>query len=222
MLTDQALYRLLAWLSPAFPVGAFAYSHGIEYAVEIGEVSDPESLASWLDGIIQYGSGRIDADLFTMVWRAVDQADDAGLARAIGIGNTMRGTSELSLESLAQGSAFQKTVQAAWPDAAPVDPGPVAYPVAVAMAAARIEAPLRSSLVAYLHGLAANLVSAALRAVPLGQTDGQRVIAGLEAVILAAAEAALDRSPEDFGGAAFRVDWTSMQHESQYTRLFRS
>ena len=220
---DRRIVRLMAWLGPSFPVGAYAYSHGLEYAVEAGLVGDRETLATWVGGILAFGSARVDADLYREAWHAARAGDAGRLAATADLGRALRGTRELAAESTAQGGAFRDAVAAAWDgaDPAPGRPAPV-YPVSVAAAVARAGIPLRDGLAAYLHALAANLVSAGIRLVPLGQVAGQRVLAGLEDAVLAAAGAALDRSPGDIGSAALVVDWASMQHETQYTRLFRS
>jgi len=227
-LGESGLYRLMTWLSPGFPVGAFSYSHGVEYAIEAGLVTDGDGLRHWIDGIIRYGAGRVDADLFRDAWQAEAGAGD--LAATVELANAMRGSKEMALESTAQGTAFLDAVLGTASDPAviaamqrlsAIDRKP-AYAVAVAVAAAAVGVPLRPALTSFLHALAANLISAAVRIVPLGQSDGQRALARLEAPILAAANAALSRDPEDFGAAAPMVDWCSMQHETQYTRLFRS
>jgi urease accessory protein len=233
-MTDAAgmsgVYRLAVWLSPSFPVGAYTYSSGLEHAVECGLVTDAESLHDWVETILRAGQGRVDADLFRDAYSAMQSDDADGLAFVLETADAMRGTSELALESAAQGEAFLTAVRAAWPDAkldALADLAArlerkTAYAVAVGATAAVHAVPLRDALIAFLHAVAANLVSAGLRLVPLGQTDGQRVTARLEPVVVAAADAALQRSPEDIGAATPMVDWTSMQHEIQYTRLFRS
>jgi len=223
-------YRLAVWLSPSFPVGAYTYSAGLEYAVEGGFVADPEMLYDWVATMLRTGQGRVDADFFRDAYKSAAADDEDDLAAVIEMADAMRGTSELALESAAQGEAFLVAVRAAWPDArldrlaarvAGLKRKP-AYAVAVGVAAAVHDVPLRDALIAFLHAVAANLVSAGLRLVPLGQTDGQRVTARLEPVVVAAADAALARAREDIGAATPMVDWTSMQHEIQYTRLFRS
>jgi urease accessory protein len=153
-----------------------------------------------------------------------------GLAEVAARAEAHRGTAELALEARAQGEAFLATCRAAWPhpfldrwaealDAAERKP---AYAVAVGVATALADVPLGAALTAYLHAVAANLVSAGVRLVPLGQTDGQRCLAALEAVVRDAVAAALVRGPEDFGASALALDLLSMAHETQYTRLFRS
>ena len=228
--TDGALYRLLGWLSPAFPVGAYSYSHGIEYAVEAGLVQDAVALSEWVAGIVENGAGGIDAVLFCAAWRAARESDDALLDHVCELADAWRPTAETALESSAQGVAFVKALRAAWPEERlerwlerlrEID-RPPAYAVAVAVATAFAGIALRSALTAYLHAMAANLVSAAVRLIPLGQSDGQRALAELEAVVHRSVEAAIEKPLEDMGGSAVIVDWTSMRHETQFTRLFRS
>jgi urease accessory protein len=217
-MTDASLYRLMTWLSPAYPVGAYSYSHGIEYAVEAGLVTDRDTLTTWVETIIAHGSGRVDAALLAATWRNPQRlADVATLAKA------WRGTAETALESAAQGAAFLAATRAAWPNDALEHVGSnLPLPVAVGAAAAAHGIALEQTLLAYLQAFAANLVSAGVRLIPLGQTDGQRAIAALEGSVTAAAHAALDADLETLGTATPMVDWCSMRHETQYTRLFRS
>jgi urease accessory protein len=227
MLSDQALYRLMAWLSPAYPIGAFSYSGGLEWAVEAGDVADAGSLQGWLAVVIAVGAGFCDAVLFAHAHRAALQ-DDATAMRAVAeLAAALSPSRERHLETTAQGQAFLDATRAAWPCAA-LDrllsawSGPYAYPVAVATAAAGHAIAVRPALVAYLHAVAANLTSAGVRLVPLGQTDGQRIIAALEDVIAGTAARALASGLDDIGSAAFRAELASLRHETQYTRLFRS
>lgn len=229
-LTDSGLCRLMTWLSPNFPVGAFAFSHGLESAVDAGDVDDVDSLTRWVGGIVSFGAGRIDAALFRSAFESIRGNDDARLAWTVDRADVHRGTSELALESTAQGRAFIQTLLQVWPDARLArwnvelersGREPV-YAVALGVACGLADIPMRPALVAYLQAFAANLVSSAVRLVPLGQTDGQRCLAALEDTILSAVEAALRRAPDDLGSAAITVDLMSMRHETQYTRLFRS
>lgn len=218
-----ALYRLMAWLSPAYPVGAFSYSHGLEYAVEAGHVTDARTACAWLDDVIVLGAGRSDAIFCACAHRAAGAGDRDTLAEVAEFAAAFAATAELALETRAQGTAFLKATRAAWPtlelDLLPDD---CAYPVAVGTAAAGHGVGLEGTLVAYVHAFAANLVSAAVRLVPLGQTDGQRVTAALEPAILAIAAEAAPLGLADAGSATLMIDICSMRHETQYTRLFRS
>ena len=224
---SSALYRLMAWLSPAYPVGAFSYSGGIEWAVEAGDISDVPTLKSWLAVMIAEGNGFCDAVFFVHARRAVTRGDDHALRHVAELAAAFVPSKERHLETTAQGRAFVEVTCAAWTCEA-LDQflknwdGPIAYPVAVAVAAAGHGIPLNQALHAYLHALTANWIYAGVRLIPLGHTDGQRVLASLEPVIAATAERALATSLNDAGSAAFRADLASMRHETQYTRLFRS
>ena len=223
----SALYRLMAWLSPAFPVGAFSYSSGLEWAVEAGDVKDASSLRRWLAVIIGEGGIFCDAAIFANAHRAVTEDDDALLCAAAELAVALAPSRERQLETTSQGRAFVDAARAAWPCAAldrlaDVWNGPVAYPLAVAVTAAGHGVPGTPALHAFLQAAAGNLISAGVRLIPLGQTDGQRVLAALEDAIAAAAARATGTALDGIGGAAFRADLAAMRHETQYTRLFRS
>lgn len=221
---QPALYRLMAWLSPAFPVGAFSYSSGIEWAVEAGDITDAATLRDWLAVMLTDGTGFCDGVLFAHAYRAAHAVADmrpvAELAAAL------VPTRERFLETSAQGSAFVEATRASWPCAAlerlvQCDCA-TAYPVAVGVAAAGHDIPIEHALSAYLQAMVSNWTSAGIRLVPLGQTDGQRILAALEGAVVATAERALGASLDDLGTSAFRADIASARHETQYTRLFRS
>ncbi|HEY1452075.1 MAG TPA: urease accessory UreF family protein [Roseiarcus sp.] len=218
---------LLLWLSPGFPVGAFAYSHGLEWAVEAGDIADARSLQAWLIDLIDFGAPRSDAILFSVAFRSAAAADWPALIEANALAVALGPSAERRLETTAQGAAFVAAARAAW-DCEPLrrlDRAPeelIAYPIAVAAAASGHGLPLRASLEAFALAQAANLVSAALRLGPIGQTDGQRVLAALLPAIRALARAVHGASLSDLGGAAFRSDIAAMRHESQYSRLFRT
>jgi urease accessory protein len=221
------LYRLLAWLSPSFPVGAFSYSSGIEWAVETGDIKDAATLLAWIAAVIGHGGGFCDAVFFVHAHSAVHGDNDSVLREVCELAAAFTPSKERHLETTAQGRAFADTVRAAWPCAAlehllALWDGAIPYPVAVATVSAGHGIALAPALIAYLHAVSANLVSAGVRLVPLGQTDGQRVLAALEAVVVETAKRARATALDDVGGASFRADLASMRHEAQYTRLFRS
>jgi len=328
MITDAAkLIRLMSWLSPAFPIGAYSYSHGLEWAVESGAVRDRASLVDWLDADLRHGAGRADGIFFAETWRAVaappfaaealpaslahwptettaphphgspsplegegsrrrrvGEGDDVtassglvetrspspgrrfaspalslqgrglvsadehfsqrwlaeeghGAARTVDpflavaeLAAAMRATSELALEASQQGIAFLSAVRKAWPHPAldrhaealrAVGITPM-LPVAAGLTCAVHEIAVETALPLYLHAGAANLINAAVRLIPLGQTDGQMALAALEGTVADTAEEVLGSGLADIGSAAFMIDIASMQHETQYTRLFRS
>jgi urease accessory protein len=218
------LYRLQAWLSPGYPVGAFSFSSGLEWAIEAGDIIDAPSLQRWITVILADGGGFCDAVFFVHAHRAIEQRDDKALAAVAELALAFAPSKERHLETTAQGNAFLAATRAAWPCAAldRLGTGPCAYPVAVGTAAAGHGIALAPALAAYLHALAANLISAGVRLIPLGQTDGQRVLAALEPVVAAVAGRALTTPLDEVGSAAFRADLASLHHETQYTRLFRS
>ena len=221
-MSTDGLYRLLAWVSPAFPTGGFSYSHGLEAAVADGAVHDRVSLEHWVAAVVARGSGRVDADILRDAWRAAAAGDDAALAEANRRGYAYRASAELALESTQQGAAFVAAYEAAWAKATGVRADEVCHAAAFGAAAARAAIGLSEALTGYLQAFAANLMSAGLRLGIIGQNDGQRILAALEPVVAAAVAASLARGAEDFGAATFAADIASTAHETQYSRLFRS
>ncbi len=220
-MAESAHLPLAIWLSPAFPVGAFAYSHALEWAVECGAVQDAATLSTWIDDLLRCGSGRNDAILLAASHRAANDA--AALIEINELALALAPSRERHLETSAQGAAFVIAMRAAWPCAAldALD-GETAYPVALGAAAAGHHVPLAATLEHFLLAFTANLVSAAVRLGPIGQTDGQRVTAGALPAIHATARFALTSTLDDLGSATLASDLASMQHETQYSRLFRS
>lgn len=210
---------LAAWLSPGYPVGAFSWSHGLEAAVRAGDVHDAGTLAAWIGALLRHGAGRTDAMLLAAAWR--DPEDDAVSELAA----ALQPSRERRSESLEQGAAFARVTAAAWPaNGQRLDPDETAlpYPIAVGRAARAHDAPLQLAASLYLQAFAANLVSAAVRLVPLGQTDGQRALAALQPVCAEVAAEAVAAPLDDIGGFAPRADIASMTHETLQPRLFRS
>src|SRR5829696_8174662 len=189
---------LMVWLSPAFPVGAFAYSHGLEWAHEAGDLADAASLEDWLGSLLAFGSARNDAILFAAAYRAAGDGDGARLAEIAALALALATSPERRLETTTQGDALVGAILRSWPCPAmallkEVWSEPVAYPV-----------------------------SAAVRLGIVGQTDGQRVTAALVPQVRRLAASAMAASLDDLGGCAFRSDLAALRHETQYTRLFRS
>ncbi len=218
IMTDApGLMRLLTWLSPAFPTGAFAYSHGLEWAVETHDIRDGETLRVWLEAVIAFGSARTDTVLLRHAHRAADDPaalrDLAALARATAAGR------ERHDEALDQGRAFLRAA-AEW--GVPDLPEDTPYAIAVGAMAGAHGIDEAASAGAYLQTFTSNLISAAVRLVPLGQTTGLRTLAALEPLILRTVAATAHDTLDDLGGCAFRSDLAAMRHETQYTRLFRS
>ena len=222
---DPSLMPLMLWLSPAFPVGAFAYSHGLEWAVEAGDIHDARSLGGWLVDLLTFGAPRADAILFAAAFRSAEAGDWPAFLECNALAVALAPSAERRLETTAQGAAFVTAARASW-DCEPLQrlasAESMAYPAAVAAAAAGHGLPLAASLQAFVLALVANAVSAVVRLGPIGQTDGQRILAALLPRLRALAREAAQSSLADLGGCAFRSDIASMRHETQYSRLFRS
>jgi urease accessory protein len=222
-----ALYRLMTFLSPAFPVGAFSYSSGIEWAVEAGDIVDAASLRDWLAALLTDGTGFCDGVFLAHAYRAALSPDHNDLREVAELAAALVPSRERQLETSGQGRAFIDIARAAWncdglDQAIAACDGAIVYPVAVGLVSAAHTIPLPLTMHAFLHALVSNWISAGARLVPLGQTDSQRVLAALEPVVAATARRALAAGLDDLGSATFRADLASLRHETQYTRLFRS
>lgn len=219
LMTDiQSYIRLQTWLSPAFPTGAFSYSHGLEQAIVSKLVHNQQSLLEWLSSLLKQGAGWNDAVILAGAWRACSQDED--LAYIAELGEAMSISKERHLETMAQGSAFL-IAAAAWCEI-PDLPDDCSLPVAVGSVAAKQGIELQATLAAYLHAYISNQIQAALRLMKLGQQGGVELLASLEMPILTTAAAASQTTLDDLGGASFMADICAMQHEQLQTRIFRS
>jgi urease accessory protein len=219
MTIEAQFLRLMTWLSPAFPVGAFAYSHGLETAIRDGIVADADGLAAWISGLVEHGGGWNDAVLLKAAWDSVTAGDARELADLVELAAALPPSLERRRETLDQGEAFLVAAHAWGP---PPLEGAVAYPLVVGACAAGAGIALEPTLTAWLHAFAANLIGVAVRAVPLGQTDGVAAIAGLEPILLATAQRAARSTLDDLGQSAILSDIAAMRHETLDGRLFIS
>lgn len=215
LMTTDPILTLAQWLSPAYPVGAFTYSHGLEALVDAGIVCDATSFSAWLQDTLSFGAGQNDAILLAHAHRAEDlstltELDD--LARALAP------SAERLLETEQQGAAFVRTVAAIHD----LDLTTLTYPIAVGRAARLQNLPLPDTARLFLHAFAANLTSAATRLVPLGQTEAQAALTALTPLCQQIADQALSQPLEAIAASSFVGDIASMRHETQYSRLFRS
>jgi urease accessory protein len=230
-MSDAALYRLMSWLSPTFPVGAYTHSGGLEWAIEEKLVIGCTTLVDWIDDVLSAGSGRSDAVLFVHAYRASENCDRQQLIYVAELAAALNPSRERRFETTAQAAAFRRIVLATAPcDAldlvSTIPDDALCYPVIVAVLVQGHGVALSTALTAYLHGLVSNLVSAAQRLMPFGQTDGQRAIAALEPAVrwLVDWSVALpEGDPFDaLGSSTLMADFASLAHEIQYTRLFRT
>lgn len=213
-MNTDALLTLTQWLSPGFPVSAYAYSHGLEQVIDTGNLKDAAALHLWLEDILIHGTGPNDAILLAAAYRdpGVGLADIDASARAFAV------STERLTETLDQGAAFARTVNAVWGTSL----DPLCYPIVVGCAARDQKLPLEATLHVFLHSFAASLVSAAVRLVPLGQTEGQSVLATLSPAIQTAVQKALVATLDDLASCCFALDIAAMKHETQYSKVFRT
>jgi urease accessory protein len=219
--------QLLVWTSPMFPVGSFTFSHGLEWAIAAGTVCDRAGLEAWLDDLARHGSLWNDLVMIALVWRAATAGDSAEVSRLAELAVALQPSSERHLEATTQGAAFVVAIDAAWANErwsrlVGAIQGDVTLPVALAMASAAHDLPLPATLHAHALGFVSNLTSAAIRLGVIGQTDAQRIIAGLLSTIGASVEHAIDANEDELGTATLFADLASLHHETLTTRLFRS
>ena len=212
-MTDTALLSLVQWLSPAFPVGGYAYSHGLEWAISAGDITSAEDLQRWIGTVLTEGAGRTDAILLAQALRP-----EADLAALSALAQALAASRERLVETLDQGRALGQTIAALTGQPLPEMP----YPVALGAAARGLGLPAEPVVALYLHAFASALVQAAVRFVPLGQTEGQAVLAALHPVILQVAAEAVQAGLDQIGSGAFRSDLAAMRHETMDVRIFRT
>jgi urease accessory protein len=214
MPTDPRLLTLAQWLSPSFPIGAFAYSHGLEAAINAGWLRNADDLQAWLHDLLSDGTGRADA---IWLWQAMT-ADDAALPDLDAHARAFAASAERLHEAERQGAAFARTANEVWG----LDVPPVLLPLAVGAAARQAGMPAADCVALYLHAFASNLTSAAIRLVPLGQTDGQRALAALIPLCARIADDTRQLGIDDIHSTCFLSDIAAMRHETLETRLFQS
>ena len=212
-MTGPALLSVVQWLSPAFPVGSYAYSHGLEWAISAGDITSAEDLQRWIGTVLTEGAGRTDAILLAEALRP-----EADLAALSALAQALAASRERLVETLDQGRALGQTIAALTGQPLPEMP----YPVALGAAARGLGMPAEPVVALYLHAFASALVQAAVRFVPLGQTEGQAVLAALHPVILQVAAEAAQAGIDQIGSGAFRSDLAAMRHETMDVRIFRT
>ena len=211
----QQLLHLLAFMSPAFPVGGFAYSHGLERAIDDGVVSSADEVREWIRSLLVHGSGWNDAVLFAQAY----DADAAARSEIDELALALAASRERALETSDLGQSFANAVATF---SASEAMNFKTYPVAVAAACQKTCIDKRTGLLGYLQAFSNNLIAVAVRLIPLGQSKGLEVMRDLMPVISRAAERALAASLDDLGSSTLLSDIAAMKHETQYSRVFRS
>ena len=212
MHTDLKFMTVMQWMSPAFPIGAFAYSHGLEWAIDKDHVSNGEKLQKWITDLLEYGSLRTDAIFISLILRGHDVRKMNELSMAL------CPAGERLLETKLQGSAFAKVIEDVWQQ----DIGELSLPIAVALAAKNQSIEQDLILPAYLHAFCSNLISAAIRLIPIGQTEGQRIMLELYTTISDLVQTASGSEIDDLNSACFFSDVSAMEHEYLQPRIFKT
>ena len=210
--TDSKLITLMQWLSPAFPIGGFAYSHGLEWAINKGYVSNREELQKWISDLLEYGSLKNDAILINLVLQGSDPKEINELAMALCPAN------ERLSETKLQGGAFCKIMGDVWS----LEIDNLTLPIALALAAKNESIDQNLVVPAYLHSFCSNLISVAMRLIPIGQTDGQKTLRELSPLISDSVRAVAKSDKDDLGSACFLSDVSAMQHEYLQPRVFKT
>lgn len=216
----DGLLKLVTWLSPAFPVGSFSYSHGLESAADAGLLRNAEELRAWLAALIQFGSGWNDAVLFAEAWRR--QMSGGDLTEIAELGAALAGSSERHQETTLQGAAFAAALHNGWPQPVLDLPNPCPYPVVVGAACAAHGIALETALAVYLQAFVANLAQASIRLGVTGQSGAVGLVAAMEPVVTETAGRAMQSSLDDLGAATILSEIMAMRHETHYSRLFRT
>ena len=212
MHTDLKFMTVMQWMSPAFPIGAFAYSHGLEWAIDKDHVSNGEKLQKWITDLLEYGSLRTDSIFISLILRGHDAKKMNELSMAL------CPAGERLLETKLQGSAFAKVIEDVWQQ----DIGELSLPIAVALAAKNQSIEQDLILPAYLHAFCFNLISAAIRLIPIGQTEGQRIMLELYTTISDLVQTASESEIDDLNSACFFSDVSAMEHEYLQPRIFKT
>lgn len=210
--TDSKLITVMQWLSPAFPIGGFAYSHGLEWAINKGHVGNREELQKWISDLLEYGSLKNDAILIKLVLQGSDPKEINELAMAL------CPASERLSETQLQGGAFCKIMREVWS----LEIDDLTLPIALALAAKNQSIDQNLVLPAYLHSFCSNLISVAMRLIPIGQTDGQKTLRELSPLISDSVRAVAKSDKDDLGSACFLSDVSAMQHEYLQPRVFKT
>ena len=205
------MMTLQTWFSPAFPTGAFSYSHGMESAIQDNLIDDAGSLRSWIISLLSYGSGRNDGLFLKAAYEGVDEANALCLA-SCGSKERLRETTEL-------GQSFSRVVRANYDVKLP---DRTAYPVAVGMTAKQIDLDLALTLQSYLQAFASNLISVGIRTIPIGQQAGQDCMIGLYPIIENMTKKIKSESLNELGSATFVSDLMAIKHENSVPRIYRT
>ena len=224
---NKSLYYLLTWFSPSYPIGSYAYSHGLEYAVESKVIKDISDLSSWINDFLIFGSGYNDGILISCGYNAVVDNDINKLEEISQIGKAFKPSKEIALESNQQGISFVHTVSSSlksdkFDSLIKIVKENISFPIVVACAGATCKVNKLDLINAYLHAFVSNIISAALRLMSIGQTESQILLIKFKKEVELLTKNIISKNIDDLGSSVLIGEWSSANHEKQYSRLFRS
>jgi urease accessory protein len=216
------LLRLLQLVSPALPIGAFAYSQGLETAVDLGWVHDAKSAERWLGGLCSGALGTLDIAVFARLYKAFSAADEGSAAYWNAFLLANRGAAELRAEDMHLGAALNKVLTTLLPHHKRLPLASPAYATAFAYAAVTFQIERDVAALGFGFAWAEGQVSAAVRLVPLGQSEGQRILMNLTQPLQDSVQRGLELLDHEISNTAPGQVMAAALHETQYARLFRS
>lgn len=224
-MNEPALLYLLQLVSPALPVGAYSYSEGLEILVEQGRISDRHTLQNWLSQELRDGSIRIETAILWRAYHCLTRSDLVGLNYWNQWLSATRETRELRQQNWQMGQSLCRLLAELSPGLRPQLENiglPCNFAIAFALASHDAAITPETALVGYLYSWSANLISAGVRLIPLGQTEGQQIQRSLYPCLIATVQEISQLTDDDLGSCSWGLSLASMTHETQYTRLFRS
>ena len=214
------ILKLLTWNNQAFPIGSYSFSSGLEYAVESNLITTGYELQSWLKNLLNFGSIQTDAILLVEAWKLMKKKKNRNLIELNNFAISLNQSYEKYIENYEQGKSFIKITSDAWNHK--FQSKNLTFPLAYASSAYQENIKLEDTLISYLHANLCNLLSAGIKLIPLGQTEGQRIQIKLNLYIEEEYKIILKKDMNDIGNCGWVNDIVSMQHENQFTRIFRT
>lgn len=229
-MSNSAFFRLQQLISPSLPIGAFTYSQGMEWAVECGWIKDADDVYVWLDGLLESSVGALELPVLARLYHASQQQDHNAFSHWADTLLAWRETSELRAEECQRGQALTMVLDklpdaAGWPELQETqwrDALAQTQLAGFALACARWHVDLEQALNGYLWSWLENMVIVAVKLIPLGQSDGQRVLYRFSDQLAAITKQAMGLADDDIGSSSPAMAIASSLHETQYCRLFRS
>lgn len=224
MSSSASLLSFLQLVSPALPVGAYTYSEGLETLVQAEQIGDAQTLQTWLEQELRYGAIRLEAAVLVRVYQAATEQNLDQIYSWNQWLSALRDSRELREQSWQMGQSLRRLLQTLQPHQPWLNDSeaPVNFAVVFGLAALGWQIELPTAVLGYLQSWTTNLVTAGVRLIPLGQTQGQQILQGLQPQLIQTSAQVLELTDRDLTCCSWGVSMASMQHETLYSRLFRS